>query len=68
MSASSVYDEFYQMFGRIPTSHQALFGEDKTLYFLKAMNVKDRRELGAILEDDTQANELETDWIAVKRA
>ena len=30
--------------------------------------MKDRRELGTLLEDDTQANGLVADWVAVKRA
>ena len=47
---------------------QVLLEEDKTLYFLKAMDMKDRRELGTLLEDDTQANGLVADWVAVKQA
>ena len=68
MSASRVYDEFDQMFSRLPNTDQVLLEEDKTLYFLKAVDMKDRRELGTLLEDDTQANGLVADWIAVKRA
>ena len=40
MSTSSVYDEF----SGIPAMDQVLLEEDKTLYFLKAVDVKDRRE------------------------
>ena len=43
MCASRVYDEFDQMFGRLPATEQALL-EDKTLYFLKVVDMKDRRE------------------------
>ena len=50
MSASRVYDEFDQMFSRLPNT---LLEEDKTLYFLKAVDMKDRRELGTFLKDDT---------------
>ena len=68
MSASRVYDEFDQMFCRLPATDQALLEEDKTLYFLKAVDMKDRRELGTLLKDDTQANGLVVDWTTVKRA
>ena len=30
--------------------------------------MKDRRELGTLLEDDTQGNGVVADWVAVKRA
>ena len=56
MSASRVYNEFDQMFSRLPGTDQAFLEEDKTLYFLKAVDMNDRRELGTLLEDDTQAN------------
>ena len=68
MSASRVYNEFDQMFCRLANTDQVLLEEDKTLYFLKAVDMKDRRELGTLLEDDTQANGLVADWITVKRA
>ena len=68
MSASRVYDEIDHMFSRLPNTDQVLLEEDKTSYFLKAVDMKDRRELGTLLEDDTQANGLVADWIAVKRA
>ena len=67
MSASRVYNEFDQMFNHLPTTDQRLLEEDKSLYFLKVVDMKDRRELGTLLKDDTQANGLVTYWIAVKR-
>ena len=68
MSALRVYDEFEQMFSHLPATNQVLLEEDKTLYFMKVVDMKDRRELGTLLEDDTQANGLVADWVAVKRA
>ena len=68
MSASKVYDEFDEMFSRLPAIDRVLLEEDNTLYFLKAVDMKDRRELGTLLEDDTQANELVTDRIVMKQA
>ena len=38
------------------------------MYFLKEVDMKDRRELGTLLEDDTQANGLLADWTTVKLA
>ena len=61
MSALRVYDMFDQMFGRLPATDQVLLEEDKTLYFLKVVDIKDRRELGTLLEHDTQANGLVVD-------
>ena len=63
-----MYNKFDQMFSRLPATDQVLLEEDKPLYFLKAVDMKDRRELGTLLEDDTQANGLVADWVAVKRA
>ena len=68
MSASRVYDEFDQMFSRLPNTDQVLLEEDKTFYFLKAVDMKDKQELGTLLEDDTQENGLVADWIVVKRS
>ena len=42
MSALRVYDEFDQMFSHLPATDQALLEEDKTLYFRKAVDMKDR--------------------------
>ena len=39
MSASRVYDEFNQMFNRLPATDQVLLEEDKTFYFLKAVDM-----------------------------
>ena len=68
MSASRVYDKFDQMFSRLPNTDQVLLEEDKTLHFLKSVDMKDTQELGTLLEDDTQENGLVADSIAVKRA
>ena len=61
MSALRVYDEFDQMFSHLPATDYVLLEEDKTLYFLKAVDIKDKREVGTLLEDDTQANGLVAD-------
>jgi hypothetical protein len=38
------------------------------LLFLKAVDAKDRRELGSLLEDETQPNGLVADLATVKKA
>ena len=68
MNALRVYNEFDQMYNRLPSTDQMFLEEDKVLYFLKAVDVKDRRELGTLLEDETQPNGLITDWVEVRRA
>jgi hypothetical protein len=35
---------------------------------LKAVDAKDRREMGSLLEDETQPNGLVADWATVKKA
>ena len=39
MSTSRVYDEFDQMFSHFPATDHALLEENKTLYFLKVVDV-----------------------------
>ena len=68
MNALRVYNEFDQMYNRLPSTDQMFLEEDKVLYFLKAVDVKDRRELGCLLEDEAQPNGLITDWVEVRRA
>ena len=66
MSAPRVYDKFDQVFSRLPAMDQVVLEEEKTLYFLKPVDAKDRRELEKLLEDDTQENGLLIAWIVVK--
>ena len=56
------------MFNRLPSADQVVLEEDKSVYVLKVVEMKDRKELGTLLEDDTQTNGLEADWVAVKQA
>jgi hypothetical protein len=63
-----VYAEFDQKYNRLPSADQRILDGDKVLLFLKAVDTKDRRELGSHLEDETQPNGLVADWAAVKKA
>jgi hypothetical protein len=68
LSVSGVYAEYDRMYDRLPGTDQRLLDGDKVLLFLKAVDAKDRRELGSLLEDEKQPNGLVTDWATVKRA
>jgi hypothetical protein len=56
------------MYDRLPSADRRLLDGDKVLLFLKAVNVKDRRELGSLLEDETQPKGLVADRAAMKKA
>ena len=62
------YAEFDQMYNRLPSADQRLLDGDKVLLFLKAVDAKDRRELGSLLEDEAQPNGLVSEWATVKKA
>ena len=68
LNALGVYNEFDQMYNRLPSTDQMFLEGDKVLYFLKAIDMNDRWELGSLLEDETQSNGLIADWVAVRRA
>ena len=52
MNALRVYNEFDQMYNRLPSTDQMFLEEDKVLYSLKAVDVNNRQELGNLLEDE----------------
>ena len=56
------------MYNRLLSTEQMLVEGDKNLYFLKVVYVKDRWELGSLLEDKTQTNSLIMHWVAIRRA
>ena len=49
MNALGVYNEFDQMYNHLPSTDQMFLKGDKVFYFLKAMDVKNRQELGSLL-------------------
>ena len=51
MCASGIYAEFDQKYNQHLSAHQRVLDEDKVLLFLKAMDMKDRRELGILLKN-----------------
>ena len=48
MNALGVYNKFDQMYNRLTRTDQIFLEGDKVLYFLKVVDVKDRRELGCL--------------------
>jgi hypothetical protein len=68
LSVSGVYTEYDRMYDQLPSTDQQLLDGDRVLLLLKAVDAKDRRELGSFLEDEKQPNGLVTDWATVKRA
>ena len=67
MNALGVCNEFNQIYNRLPGTDQMFLEGDKVLYFIKAMYMKYWRELGILLEDETQPNGLIADWVVVRR-
>ena len=67
MNALGVYNKFDLMYNRLSSTDHIFLQGDKVLYFLKAVDMKDRRELGSLLEDETQPNGLIMDWVEVRR-
>ena len=65
LTATATFHEFEQRFYCLPALDQTVLDSSKVLLFIKAVNVKDRRDLGLLLEDD---DGLISDWAAVKRA
>jgi hypothetical protein len=63
-----VFAEFDRMYDRHPGADQQLLDGDKVILFLKAVEAKDRCELGNLLEEETQLNGLVADWTTVKKA
>ena len=53
LCASGVYAEFDQKYNQLLSVDQRVLNGDKVLLFLKAVDTKDRRELGSFLEDET---------------
>jgi hypothetical protein len=50
LCASGVYAEFDKKYNRLLSADQRVLDGDKVLLFLKMVDIKDRRELGSLLE------------------
>ena len=57
-----VLDVFSGFFSRLSTRDQAMLKPDKVIMFLRAMDVRDRKDLGVLLEDTTTESGLTNTW------
>ena len=67
MCVLGVHAEFDQKYNRLLSVDQRILDGDKVLLFLKAVDMKGWRELGSLLEDETQPNGFVADCAAVKK-
>ena len=57
-----VLDVFSGFFSRLSTRDQAMLKPDKVIMFLRAMDVRDRKDLGVLLEDTTTESGVIEAW------
>ena len=57
-----VFSAFESRFGRFSARDQAILAPDKVIMFLRAMNVRDQKDLGVLLEDTTTKSGLTDTW------
>ena len=65
LNASAMLHEFEQRFDCLPALDQTILDSSKVLLFIKSVDVKDRRDLELLLENDEG---LISNWAALKRA
>jgi hypothetical protein len=68
LSLSRVLSEFEDKFAQLSTRDRTLLMPDRVMLFLQAVDVKDRKDLGLLLEDPDGVDGLVSDWETVKRA
>ena len=61
-----VFSAFESRFGRLPARDIAILTPDKVSMFLQAMDVRDRKDLGVLLEDTTTESGLTNTWENVR--
>jgi hypothetical protein len=66
LNVLEVFSEFESRFGMLSTHDRALLVADKVVLFLRAVDVRDRHDLGTLLEDTTTESGLTSDWEVVK--
>ena len=57
-----VFSAFESWFGRLSARDQAILTPDKVIMFLRAVDVRDRKGLGVLLEDTTTESGLTETW------
>ena len=61
-----VFSAFESRFGRLSARDQAILGPDKVIMFLRAVDIRDRKDLGVLLEDTTTESGLTETWGSVR--
>ena len=62
MKVLDVFSAFENLFGRLSARDQAILTPDKVIMFLRAVDVRDRKDLGVLLEDTTTESGLIDTW------
>ena len=57
-----VFSAFESRFGRLSARDQAILALDKVIMFLRAVDVRDQKDLGVLLEDTTTESDLTDTW------
>ena len=60
--------EFEKCFGRLSTRDQTMLLPDKVTMFVRAMDIRDRHDLGMLLEDETMESGLTGEWDYVRNS
>ena len=68
LSVLEVLKEFSERFEQLNVRDRNIIMPDKVILFLQATNIKDRKDLGMLLEDQNSPSGLTEDWEEVKRA
>ena len=61
-----VFSTFESRFGRLSARDQTILAPDKVIMFLRAVDVRDRKDLGVLLEDTTTESGLTETWESVR--
>ena len=61
-----VFSAFESRIGRLSARDQAILVPDKVIMFLRAVDVRDRKDLGVFLEDTTTESGLTETWESVR--
>ena len=57
-----VFSAFEGRFGRLSARDQGILVPDKVIMFLRAVDVRDQKDLGVLLEDTTTESDLTDTW------
>ena len=66
MEVLDVFSAFESRFGTLSVRDQVIVIPDKVIMFLRVVDVRDRKDLGVILEDTTTKSGLTETWESVR--